>query len=56
MTQPLLIERILEAAEIDTTMTNDRPTPVVGPFLSKDENGPERKYSWKCRTLTGMLG
>lgn len=37
-------------------MTNSRPTPVVGPLLSKDEDGPERKHEWKYRTLTGMLG
>ena len=56
LTQPHLIERILEAAHIDITMTNDRPTPVVGPLLSRDENGPVRKHDWKYRTLTGMLG
>ena len=56
MTQPFLIERILQAAEIDTKITNDRPTPVVGPLLSRDENGPQRKHDWKYRTLTGMLG
>ena len=56
LTQPHLIERILQAAEIDLRMTNDRPTPVVGPLLSRDENGPERKHVWKYRTMTGMLG
>ena len=56
MTQPFLIERILQAAEIDTKTTNDRPIPVVGPLLSRDEDGPQRKHDWKYRTLTGMLG
>ena len=56
MTQPFLIERILEAAHIDSRMTNSRPTPAVTPVLSKDEEGPERKHDWKYRTLTGMLG
>jgi hypothetical protein len=28
----------------------------VGPLLSKDEQGPNRKYDWKYRMLTGMLG
>jgi len=56
LTQPFLIHRILEAANIDTRMTNSRPTPVVGPLLSRDEDGPERKHDWKYRTLTGMLG
>ncbi|KAL7464856.1 hypothetical protein ACHAXS_005184 [Conticribra weissflogii] len=56
MTQPFLIERILQAAEIDLRMTNSRPTPAVLPLLSKDTNGPDRKHQWKYRTLTGMLG
>ena len=56
LTQPYLIERILEAAHIDKRMTNDRSTPVVGPVLSRDEDGPDRKHYWKYRTLTGMLG
>ena len=55
LTQPHLISRILEAANIDTRMTNSRPTPAVGPLLSRDEDGPERKHDWKYRTLTGML-
>ena len=37
-------------------MTNSRPTPVVGPLLSRDEDGPDRKSDWNYRTLTGMLG
>ncbi len=56
MSQPFLIERILQAAEIDTRMTNSRPTPAVLPLLGKDTQGPDRKHDWKYRTLTGMLG
>ncbi len=56
MTQPFLIQRILQAAEIDTRMTNLRPTPAVGPLLSKDTNRLPRKHTCKYRTLTGMLG
>ncbi len=56
MTQPFLIERILTAAQIDLTTTNERKTPVVYTLLSRDERGPERKHDWKYRTLTGMLG
>ena len=55
LTQPFLIERILQAASIDTRMTKSRPTPVVGPLLSRDTDGPSRKHEWKYRTLTGML-
>ena len=56
MTQPFLIKRILEAAKIDLRMNNSRPTPVIGPLLSRDEDHPDRKHEWKYRTLTGMLG
>jgi hypothetical protein len=56
MTQPYLIERILEAANIDLRMTNSRPTPAIGPLLNRDEEGPYRKHDWKYQTLTGMLG
>ena len=54
-TQPYLIERILDAANIDLRMTNSRPTPAVGPLLKRDEDGPERKHDWKYRTITGIL-
>ncbi len=54
--QPFLIERIFNATEIDLHMTTSCPTTVVGPLLSKDTNGPERKHTWKYCTLTGMLG
>ena len=56
LTQPFLIERILQAADIDTRITNACPTPVVGPFLSKDTEGPSRKHDWKYHTLMSMLG
>jgi hypothetical protein len=56
MTQPHLIQRILEAANIDLSTTNSRPTPAVNPLLTRDEEGPDRKHDWKYRTLTGMLG
>ncbi len=56
LTQPFLIECILEAAEIDTRMMNLRPTPVIGPLLSKDTNGPPHKHKWKYHTLMGMIG
>lgn len=55
-TQPFLIEQILEAAKFNTHMTNSRCTPVVGPLLSKDTDGPPHKHTWKYRTLTGMIG
>ena len=56
MTQPFLIKCILEAAKIDLIITNSRPTSVVGPLLSRYEDGPDEKHEWKYRTLTVMLG
>ena len=56
MTQPFLIKRILEAANIDMRMNNSKPTPVFGPLLLRDEDGLDRKDKWKYRTLTCMLG
>ena len=41
MTQPFLIKHILQAVEIDTKITNDRLTPVVGPLLLRDDDGPQ---------------
>lgn len=55
MTQPFLIQRIIEAVEIDVRMTNHCPTPVVGPLLLKDLDGPDQKHDWKYCTLMGML-
>ena len=54
--QPFLIQRILEALSIEPSKTNKRNVPVIGPLLSKDENGPVRKGSWSYRSLIGMLG
>ena len=56
ITQPFLIKRILEAANLDMRMTTSRPTLVFGPLLSRDEDGLDRKHEWKYRTFTGMLG
>ena len=56
MTQTYLIESVLDAANIDLRMTNSRPTPSVGPLLTRYEGGPKRKNDWKYRTLTGILG
>ena len=54
--QPFLIQRILSAIGIDPEETNSRPVPVVGPLLSRDADGPDRKHDWHYRSLVGMLG
>ena len=56
MTKPYLIERIIDAANIELRMKNSRPTPAVGPLLTRDEDGTERKHNRKYRTLTVMIG
>ena len=54
--QPFLIQRILEAMGIEPLETNSRPVPIVGPLLSRGENGPDRKFNWHYRSIIGMLG
>ncbi len=56
LTQPFLIEQILQAVEIDIRMTNSQPTSVVGQLLSNGSDDPPCKHTWKYWTLTGMLG
>ena len=55
MSQPLLINRI-----IDAIPGMDKSHPVKYPalpsvILTKDETGPERRESWKYRSVVGML-
>ena len=54
--QPFLIQRILQHMGIEPTETNSRPVPVVGPLLSRDLEGPDRKGDWHYRSVVGMLG
>ena len=52
MTQSFLIKGILEAANVDLRMTNSRPTPAVGPLLSRDKDGPDKKeHKWEYRNF-----
>ncbi len=54
--EKLYMERILQAMDINTCMTNYCPMPVVGPLLNRDTAGPDRKHDLRYRRLTGMLG
>ena len=58
LSQPFLIERIIQALGFDSTTTKGARdnTPVGYPLLSKDDSGPEPKANWKYRGLIGMLG
>ena len=56
MTQPYLIQRILEACRIKESEVNKRDTPAVKPLLNKDLSGLGRRHSWNYRSAVGMLG
>ena len=58
LSQPFLIERIIQALGFDSTTTKGAKdnTPAGYPLLSKDDSGPEPKANWKYRGLIGMLG
>ena len=58
LSQPLLIDRVIQALNFDTKTTKSATnnTPVGYPLMNKDENGPARKASWKYRVIIGMLG
>jgi hypothetical protein len=54
--QPFLIQRILQTMGIEPSETNARFNPVIGPLLSRDIDGPDRKFDWHYRSVIGMLG
>ena len=56
MTQPFLIDKIIESLGDAITDANTKPTPAVyKEVLHKDEDGPERKQPWNYRSAIGML-
>ena len=55
MTQPFLIDRVIDAIGFDPRMTDARPTPAVKPLLHKDLNGELRRTSWNYRSVIGMM-
>ena len=56
MTQPHLIQRILELCGIKASEVNKHDTPASKPLLHKDLNGHSRKHHWNYRSAVGMLG
>ena len=56
MTQPHLIQRILDLCGVKQSEVNQRDTPVSKPLLHEDLEGLERKHSWNYRSAVGMLG
>ena len=56
MSQPFLIDRIIELLGSAITDANVKDTPAVyKEILFKDEDGPERKQAWNYRSAIGML-
>ena len=56
MAQPFLIQCILDLLGDAVKEANVKDTPVVyKEYLTKDEDGPDRKQSWKYRSAIGML-
>lgn len=55
MTQPFLIDRIIQAVGFEPRMTDARPTPVVKPLLHRDIDGEPRRTSWNYRSVIGMM-
>jgi hypothetical protein len=56
LSQPYLIQRILEKLGSAVTDANTKKTPAqCKTILHKDENGPFRKQSWNYRSVIGML-
>ena len=47
--QPFLIDRIIEALNLDNTNTQKRPIPVCKLLLHKDLKGKSRVKTWNCR-------
>ena len=56
MTQPHLIQRILELCGIKPSEVNKRDSPASKPLLHKDLSGHPRKHSWNYRSAVGILG
>jgi hypothetical protein len=56
MSQPFLIQRIVELLGDGISEANTKDTPAVyKEILHKDELGPRRKQTWKYRSAIGML-
>ena len=56
MTQPFLIQRIIDLLGDSVSEANVKKTPAVyKEILHKDEEGPERRQSWNYRSAIGML-
>ena len=55
MTQPLLINRIIEAIPGMTKANPSKIPALPSVILTKDETGPSRKEKWHYRSLIGML-
>jgi hypothetical protein len=55
LTQPFLIERIMQLLGIDNGKANKKLTPVGKHLLNKDLDGVPQKYTWEYWAAIGML-
>jgi len=55
MSQPFLVQRIIQFLSLDPHKTRGRDTPVGKPLLNKDLDGIQRKHTWLYRGAVGML-
>ena len=55
MTQPFLINRIIESLGFEQRMTNAQPSPAVKPLLHRDLDGEPRRTPWNYRSVIGMM-
>ena len=56
MTQPHLIQRILELCGIKASEVNKHDTPASKSLLHRDLSGHSRRHNWNYRSAVGMLG
>ena len=55
MTQPFLIDQIIDTMGIDNRITNACPTPAVKPLLHRDTDREARHAIWNYRSIIGMM-
>ena len=55
MSQPILIQRIIQFLALDPHKTKGRNTPVGKPLLNRDLDRIQQKHTWLYRGAVGML-
>ena len=55
MSQPFLIQRIIDFLGLQENKNKGRDTPVGKPLLNKDLDGCPQKHTWLYRGAVGMM-